>query len=64
MESHGLSLGRMTITEAMAMISLGHVHDSVPRARDGVGKKVGLTAKVKGAVYTWGPWGVEPGGGS
>lgn len=27
-ESQRLSLGNMTITKAMAMISLGHVHDS------------------------------------
>lgn len=37
-EAQVLSLGQMTITEAMAMISLGHVHDSVPRAWGGARK--------------------------
>lgn len=51
-ESHWLSLGPMTITEAITMVSLGHVHISAPRAWDGARKKGSSGKNVRDAVNT------------
>lgn len=51
-ESHWLSLGPMTITEAITMVSLGHVHSSAPRTWNGAGKKGSSGKNVKDAINT------------
>lgn len=39
----------MTIAEAMVMLSLGHVRDSVPRSRGGAREKESFGSKAKGS---------------
>lgn len=46
-EFHGLSLGHVTITEAMAVINLGHVHGSATTAWGGGRKKESFDSKGK-----------------
>lgn len=60
-ESQGLSLGHMTMTEAIAMISLVMCMTQPQEPGVGRGRRKALAAKVRDAVYMRGAWRMEPG---
>lgn len=56
-ESQGLSLGHMTMTEAIAMISLVMCMSQPQEPWVGLGRRKALAAKIRDTVYMRGNWG-------